>query len=244
MTSTRPIRVPSITEAITELYKVAEVSVPSVTQRIVRLNELLGGYNLTVTEISQLTSQAAMSFLLQRGAILEPAISVNRDALAGFLYMNTHFGSVFVEQKDPVVRRRFSVAHELGHYLLHFLPLIKAKMADTEQGMLEMTEVFPIASEDTELDMLPVGKVQLSEEADLLQLLPSFEQMEQEANQFAVELLMPADVLLELVAQYAPNFQGEELVWRLSTELLVSQATMRWRLHSMGLLAHSTAQWN
>ena len=117
-------------------------------------------------------------------------------------------------------------------------------MADTEQGMLEMTEVFPIASEDTELDMLPIGKIQLSQEADLLQLLPSFEQMEREANQFAVELLMPADVLLKLVAQYAPNFQGEELVWRLSTEVLVSQATMRWRLHSMGLLAHPTAQWN
>lgn len=231
-----PVHFPSIHKAISDLYKIAEVPLPSVEHRIVRLGELLGSYNLTVTEIPHLTIQAAMGFLLQHGAILEPIVQANQDSLAGFLYVNTHSGSVFVEQNDRVVRRRFSVAHELGHYLLHFCPLFEVGVADVEQGILEMTEAFPAASEDTEPDMLPPGKIQLSQQSDLLQLLPLFEQMEREANQFAVELLMPAEVLLKLSAQYLPNCQGEDLVWRLSTEMLVSQTAMRWRLHNLELL--------
>lgn len=238
----RPIDPPSIAAAIKKLYEEAEILPLSATSCITHLNELLSSYNLTVTEIPHLTSQAAMNFLLQRGAILEPVIHTNQDPLAGFLYVNSLSGSVFVEQKDLVVRRRFSAAHELGHYMLHFRPLIESRAANMEQGILEMTEAFPTATEDAEPDMLPQGKIQLH--SDLLQFLPPFEQMEHEANRFAVELLMPSDVLLELVTQYAPDFQGEDLVWRLSTEMLVSQATMRWQLHGLGLMPRPTVQWN
>jgi Zn-dependent peptidase ImmA (M78 family) len=60
--------------------------------------------------------------------------------------------------------------------------------------------------------------------------------MEREANQFAAELLMPQPLVTELVARYAPQFQGEDLVWRLATELLVSRAAMRWRLKGLDFL--------
>jgi IrrE N-terminal-like domain len=52
-------------------------------------------------------------------------------ALAGFLYAwpyrNAVWGCLLVEQNDIVERRRFSAAHELGHYMLHFRPAIQAE---------------------------------------------------------------------------------------------------------------------
>jgi Zn-dependent peptidase ImmA (M78 family) len=229
---------PSIAALIKKLYKEAEMIPPSGTNCITHLNELLGSYNLTVTEIPHLTSQTAMSFLLQKGAILDLVIHTSKDLLAGFLYVNSFYGSIFVEQNDMIVRRRFSVAHELGHYLLHFRPLIESGIASVEKGISELTEAFPAMNEDIEPDMLPQGKILLH--SDLLQFLPTFDQMEHDANHFAVELLMPSDVLHELVVQYAPDFQGEDLVWRLSTEMLVSQAAMRWRLLDLKLISYST----
>ncbi len=229
------ISYPTVAEAIVKLYRLADISAPSALQRIVRLNEFLACYNLTVTELPQLTRQTAANFLLQRGVVLEPGGATSQDALAGFLYVSTHFGSVFVERDDPVVRRRFSVAHELGHYLLHFQPLLQSSVMNGGQGACEIMEGLPRADEDTEPDSVPVGTL-LSQQDELLLLLPPFEQMEREANRFAAELLMPSDRVFALATQSFSYLQGEELVWRLATELLVSQATMRWQLYHLGLI--------
>ena len=237
------ISYPTVAEAIVKLYRIADTPVPSASQRIVRLHELLGGYNLTITELPQLTRQAAANFLLQHGVVLEPGGAASHDALAGFLYVSMHFGSMFVEQDDPVVRRRFSVAHELGHYLLHFQPLLQHLAMNVGQDAYEIMEGLPRADEDTDPDSVPTGTL-LSQQDDLLLLLPPFEQMEHEANRFAAELLMPSDILFALATQSFSYLQGEELVWRLATELLVSQATMRWQLYHLGLIARPTTEQN
>lgn len=239
-----PIPFPTVAEAIAKLYRLADVPASSVSQGIVRLSELLGGYNLTVTELPRLTHQTAMNFLLQHGAMLEPGGVMSQDALAGFLYVNTHYGSVFVERDDPVVRRRFSVAHELGHYLLHFEPLLQARAMNGEQETYEIMEGLPRADEDTDPDTVPTGTLHLSQQTDLTLLLPPFEQMEREANHFAAELLMPVEVLYALATHTFSYLQGEELVWRLATELLVSQATMRWQLYHLGFVTHPMSEQN
>ena len=89
---------------------------------------------------------------------------------------------------------------------------------------------------------MPTGTLHLSQQADLTSLLPTFEQMEREANHFAAELLMPVEVLYTLATHTFSYLQGEELVWRLATELLVSQASMRWKLYHLGLVTRPMSE--
>lgn len=232
-----------IPEAITEVYRISGVSQPSSRWHVVLLADLLGGYNLTCTEIVGLTSEAASSFLLRRGAILEPLSNINQEPLAGYINVNSVGGNIFVERRDLLVRRRFSVAHELGHYVLHFLPLIDAQAFEQFEQFEIVEALTPQVSEE-DVDDLPVGQIYLPQHSNIATLLPPYEQMEREANQFAAELLMPETVVRGLLERYAANCMGDDLIWRLASEMLVSRSAMRWRLHSLGQLAVSTAQWN
>lgn len=233
----------SIPEAIAEVYHRSGVAQPSGRRYVVPMADLLGGYNVTCTEISGLTSEAASNFLLRRGAILEPLNTINQEPLAGYINVSSISGNIFVERADLIVRRRFSVAHELGHYVLHFLPLI-------ESGAFEQFEQFEIVetiapfSTEEDADDLPTGRIYLPQRSDLASLLPSYEQMEREANQFAAELLMPESVVQSLLDRYAVSCRGDDLIWRLASEMLMSRSAVRWRLRNLGLQAMLTAQWN
>lgn len=233
----------SIRAAIEEVYRISGVARPSDRRRIVLLADLLGGYNLTCKEISGLTSEAASNFLLRRGAILEPLNGMNQEPLAGYINVNSIAGNIFVEHTDLVVRRRFSVAHELGHYVLHFLPLITSGFFERYE-QVEIVEVLAPFPLEEETEDLPTGRIYLPNRADLASSLPAYEQMEREANQFAAELLMPEETVRELLGRYAASCQGDDLVWRLAGEMLVSRSAMRLRLRNLRLLTTLTAQWN
>ena len=226
----------SIQGVIADLYRMADVSLPTSQRRVILLGELIGGYNLTCTEIVGLTSEAASHFLLRRGAILGPIGDSNQEPLAGYIYVNKSSGHIFVERTDFLVRRRFSVAHELAHYLLHFLPLIVGGAFVDEYESVEITEALAPSPSEEDADDLPLGQVRISRQAERLPPLPSYEQMEREANEFAAELLMPVDVVRELEKHYAADCLGDDLIWRLSSEMLVSRAAMRRRLHELSAL--------
>lgn len=227
----------AITAALDDLYERAEVPRPSVARCIAPLAELLGAYNLTATELSPLTSQKASEHLLKSGALLDSLADANADPLAGFLYADRRHGAIFVERSDLLTRRRFSVAHELGHYVLHFRPVFLARRHDADEG-LAVTDAFPPPpSEETTPDQLPLGR---PGQRAMQVALPSFEQMEREANQFAVELLMPFPLLWELTEPRVSTVRKEDLVWRLATDLLVSRSAMEWRLGSLRLLRPPT----
>src|SRR5439155_18530777 len=84
------------------------------------------------------------------------------DVLAGFVFVAGRVGWAFVSEADSLARRRFTAAHELGHFILHRAVMGRFR-ADTEATLREADE----------------------EVAD---------RMEREANRFAAELLMPADI--------------------------------------------------
>src|SRR5690606_15907275 len=92
-------------------------------------------------------------------------LSPDETPLAGFLVAMDVAAAVFVCRDDNLPRRRFSAAHELGHYLLHFEPSAEARVWDDTLGTI--TEPSP--------------------EDDWLELA----EMEREANHFAALLLMP-----------------------------------------------------
>lgn len=221
-------------DAIASLYKQASIAPPTEQQPISPLADLLEEQNIFHTQLSGLCSRAALAHLLRRGGLVEPLEAVDDDLLAGYFYANGHIATIFVEQNDIVVRRRFSAAHELGHYVLHFLPMI----ADGKTSM--MTDSFLQVEEETELDELPEGCITFTRPGESVMvpaMADTMMQMEREANQFAAELLMPTQVISALVERHQPLVQGEDLVWRLATDMLVSRAAMRWRLRNLGVLS-------
>jgi len=230
----------TIVDAIVELYRICAMTPPIQEERVVLLNELLGGYNLTCIELIGLTSEKASHFLMRGGAILEPIRSANQEPLAGYIYVDSKNGYIFVERDDLFVRRRFSVAHELGHYVLHFYSLICSETLKDQYESIEITEALAPFSAEEDVDDLPNGRVVHAQHLHL----PPYQQMEDEANRFAAELLMPAVVVQYLFKRYTPSCRGDDLIWRLATEMLVSRAAMRRRLRDLHLLPLIAAQWN
>lgn len=237
----------NIQTVIVELYEAADVPLPSAARAITPLGELIGGCNLTATELPNLTSRSAADFLLRRGGLTEAPSGLNDEALAGFIYASPSFGSIFVERNDIVVRRRFSVAHELGHYLLHFRPLLAGMKGDCELFLMEAMNTDGRATDDDaviEPDDIPAGSIESSNAIDLARLLPPRVELERQANRFAVELLMPEPVVRELTEKYAQAFRGKDLIWRIATEMLVSRAALRWRMHELDLLEDGSQRVN
>lgn len=224
-----------IRDAIEMLYLSTDVSHPSADCAIAPVSELVENTNVTCTELVKLTDRLAMEFLLREGGLIEPFDTSGNEPLAGFLYVNSNFGSIFVEQTDLLVRRRFSVAHELGHYVLHFRPLLDAVASQNQFTITGIVDAFPQSPDGTEPDAFLSGIVSAQSINAHLEL-PPVEEMEREANKFAAELLMPENVIHDLVSRYVPVFQGGDLVWRLATDMLVSQSAMGWRLRDLGLL--------
>ncbi|WP_339381600.1 ImmA/IrrE family metallo-endopeptidase [Brasilonema bromeliae] len=153
-----------------------------------------------------------------------------------------------MEQKPhlaPVSRRRFSAAHELGHYLLHFLPLLQTHQENSLKEPLILTEGLYVKkrSEDDDESKKDNDKsmAQFTFTNGIQAVIDSLgideKQMEAEADQFAAELLMPASACFALSKRYRGRFatKRDVLAKRLATEFLVSQEAMKRRLKDLQL---------
>ena len=90
------------------------------------------------------------------------------DSLAALIAKRGHTTRIFVEQSDPPYRKRFSIAHELGHHFLHLV----------EDGEIidKRTDMF----REKEPSGGPISEERLREI---------------QANWFAAALLMPAELV-------------------------------------------------
>lgn len=230
---------PTFADTIKNLYQEAELPMLSAEHPIAPLGLLIRHVGLIGVELAGLAISTASDFLLWRGGADEALPKLTPDPLAGFLCVVPGYGGcVFVERNDGFARRRFSAAHELGHYLLHFRPRL-TNGGDFDQPLLD---AFPKAeSDDTEPGELPLGQLTLP---GVETASAELEHMEREANEFAAELLMPAEVVLDLCRLYRPHLDGNDLAQRLAGDLLVSRAAMRWRLRNLGLSMPPEARLN
>lgn len=228
---------PDISAAIENLYAEFDLPQPTLVRPITPLSRLIDSSNLMCKELARLAISTAGDFLLQRGGAVEPLPSLTTEALAGFLYATPGYGCIFVEREDIFSRRRFSAAHELGHYVLHFRPRLAVE-TDVYEPMLD---AFLSAAEDAEPGDLPPGQMAFPGLSDQN---TAFLQMEREANEFAAELLMPTEVVKALVEKYQRYFDGDDLIKRLAGEMYVSRAAVRWRLRKFGLSAPLRAALN
>jgi hypothetical protein len=228
----------TIAQAINEVYLKVGQSFSN-QKGIVPLFELLKAFSLPVVELPNLSYRVIADFLREETGRPANIAQPDERELAGFLYVAQYFnhlwGFIFLRQDDNIGRRRFSAAHELGHYILHFWPFLQQHklegenliltegLSQTEKGDEEIWQGRPVFSS--------AGKEVLTTPTK------SVAQMEQEADRFAAELLMPAPLCRQLVQDTLHRMvnKPEVIAKRLAADLLVSPAAMRVRLKTLNL---------
>ncbi|MHB1664248.1 MAG: ImmA/IrrE family metallo-endopeptidase [bacterium] len=106
-------------------------------------------------------------------------------------------------------RKRFTLAHELGHFMLHIAPL----------GNFNVFQ--------------DVSDVNISFNRD-----ENWSHIEMEANDFAAQLLMPANFIdeqLKIILSADPNISEDAAVEKLATVFNVSTIAMEYRLKKLGV---------
>lgn len=184
---------------------------PTVTP--VPLDKMLFGLGVVEKEVVDLTRTAAAAALPSL-RIARPDMLSDQTSLAGLLYVTPEGGCILVRANDPVVRRRFSAAHELGHFLMHFPPdtLVAEEITDDEPAA--------IGDDGSE------GEV------------PLLTERERQANQFAAELLMPEPIVRSLHGFYGKRYGDTPrfIESHIAGDLLVSRQATRRRLADLGLV--------
>jgi Zn-dependent peptidase ImmA (M78 family) len=225
-----------ITASVAWLYSAARVRPPSADACIAPLRGFLAGLFLDCVELPLLTVRAVADYLSQYNISVALSGDGDRAKLAGYLHVSMSVGFIFVNQPDRVTRRRFSVAHELGHYVLHLRPVLEEFKRRDEPLTISVTDAprpGPTNS-DSESEQGFRGHISTSDDSVVSRLLPPADQMEEEADKFASNLLMPSEVVRELAAQ--SGLRGDDLVWKLATEMLVSRSSMERRLTDLQLI--------
>lgn len=131
------------------------------------------------------------------------------DKFAGYLFRDAPGGMavIGVNSKHSTTRQRFTIAHEIGHLLLH---------APASDEAVHFDEIFMrrdlVSAQGTDL-------------------------REVEANLFAAELLMPEHFIMNDLRASIPNFSCEEkLIDQIAGVYHVSPQAMGIRLSNLGYL--------
>ena len=129
------------------------------------------------------------------------------DGVSGILVIDNGIGTIGYNVNESKVRRRFTIAHELGHYILH-----------REQSKLFLDKNFKIYFRSDN-----------AAENEQNQL------MEQQANAFAAALLMPAKILKDEMSKIEFDLGNEEAVKSLAKIFNVSSTAMYYRIVNLEL---------
>lgn len=135
-----------------------------------------------------------------RGIILMPYAF--EDDISGVLVIDGEQATIGYNITQSRVRRRFTIAHELGHYELH----------------RQQSSLF------TDKDYKAFFRSSFSSDSITSQ------QMEQEANTFAASILMPANLLKQQIEKTGLDLSSEDDIKRLAKIFDVSSTAMYYRL--------------
>ncbi len=128
--------------------------------------------------------------------------------VSGLLVSRGRTACIAVRKTDAPVRRRFTIAHEVGHFVLgHSLQQKALVHADQQHQVIYRSQS---ASE-------------------------GLDPREVQANQFAASILMPAKLLREAAARLGAPLRDTD-VSTLAREFKVSEVAMTIRLTTIGLL--------
>lgn len=129
--------------------------------------------------------------------------------ISGVLVIANGTGTIGVNPKDPKVRQRFTMAHELGHFVMHAKSL-KDKFFVDSNFILKFRSTNPYT--------------------------PAELKQELEANAFAAALLMPKSIVTEELNKDEYRELPElEMIDKLAKVFKVSTAAMTYRLTNLNV---------
>lgn len=128
--------------------------------------------------------------------------------ISGVLVIEDNVGTIGYNQNESRVRRRFTIAHELGHYILH-----------KDRSKLFMDKGFKAIFRSKNSGMTEETK-----------------RMEEEANAFAASILMPDHFLRKELEKIEFDLSSEDDIKNLAKIFDVSSTAMYFRIRNSGLL--------
>ncbi len=130
------------------------------------------------------------------------------DEISGVLMKDGDRAIIGVNARHAPTRQRFTIAHELGHFMLH----------TSRDLFVDKDYIVHFRDETSSTGVDPI---------------------EVEANQFAAEVIMPADKVRELFNARRFDIDDEAALRRLAAKFTVSPTAMAVRLSSLGLVVVS-----
>jgi Zn-dependent peptidase ImmA (M78 family) len=130
----------------------------------------------------------------------------NEEDISGVLFHENGQTTIGVNALHPKSRRRFTIAHELGHLELH------------EGEEVHVDRRFPVVFLRNERS---------SNASD---------RREMEANAFAAELLMPSSMIRKDLGQITLDYEDDQVIRGLADRYKVSAQAMTFRLIKLGFL--------
>jgi Zn-dependent peptidase ImmA (M78 family) len=132
------------------------------------------------------------------------------DGLSGFLVRSNKSGKavIGVNRKHHPNRQRFTIAHELGHFLLHENEVVHFDAKRTGYSVHMRNEASSEGNDD----------------------------LEREANLFAAELLMPARFLQKDALAKSIDLFDEDALEKVAEKYEVSTQALTYRLANLGFI--------
>jgi Zn-dependent peptidase ImmA (M78 family) len=128
------------------------------------------------------------------------------DELSGLIFIKNDTPIIGVNSQHHINRQRFTIAHEIGHLILHrhFI-----------SNNIHVDRIFPALMRDS----------RSATGTDLI---------EREANQFAAGLLMPEGKLAEFFAEKQFDIDDDEPIEKIAKQFQVSKQAMVYRMRNLG----------
>jgi Zn-dependent peptidase ImmA (M78 family) len=129
------------------------------------------------------------------------------DSVSGMLVVEDNRGAIAYNSSHARVRQRFTVAHEIAHFLLHLKKNRRSQLF-IDRYVFRRDENSATGSDHEEV----------------------------EANRFGAALLMPAAFVRKEIRKHELDLDDEEALTFLARRFQVSTAAMTNRLNTLGLL--------
>lgn len=158
-----------------------------------------------LVETNNLKAPIQVKDLIKNLGIKLSPVDLGED-VSGVLVIDNDNFKIGYNSTESLVRQRFTLAHELGHFVLHKKDKKKEVFVDNVTYMFRKSNS---RSKDYKVEM--------------------------EANQFAAALLMPQSLIEEEINNLNQNFLSDhDLIDELAKKFKVSQIAMTYRLNNLG----------
>lgn len=212
-------------------------------------------YPIAVNEIANLDIEKISRAIKTFGGNLATSTLDGYMALAGFFYAHRGGGVIFLERDDSEERRKFSLAHELGHFINdYYRPVyLKYESSNTiplfrEEQTAQVRQV--VSSGCTKRDIFGDAEPEIVDvtNSDTQRVLIALQREQKErykeikANAFAAELLMPMEECRRIEHE-CEGASAEELTLAVKKRFGVSRAAAAIRVEELQLGVVEEGMW-